>query len=316
MKRHYVEKQFTLQAYFFYSLYVLILLFFLATFINSLGEAYVALGVLVYIFAATFASYVAIQFFRRRRILKKRAASLDALATANGWKFHERHMIPEEFSLGSLYMVADREISITNYIKTPEWSSMDLSYAVYQQTKYGEFKQSTVHYAVMSIELPRALPNVVFDSKRAHGKQYKRIFADGQLHSLEGNFDTFFATYFIKDYTIDSLSFITPEVMHVLIDASEYDIEIIGNRLVLSGPVYDAEQQIEDMSTKLGAIKKKLLNNILTYRDERLPFVEGRTAVAPEGMRLKRREVSIWVGVAIVTVYVLYGVSKAVLESL
>jgi hypothetical protein len=83
------------------------------------------------------------------------------------------------------------------------------------------------------------------------------------------------------------MSFISPEVMWALRDARDYDIEIYGNRLFLYGPLSDPEAQLQDMSAKLGEIKKQLAHNITTYRDERLPFAEGRKRVAATGVSLK-----------------------------
>jgi Flp pilus assembly protein TadB len=75
--------------------------------------------------------------------------------------------------------------------------------------------------------------------------------------------------------------------MLALQEAVDYDIEIVGNRVFLYGPLYDPAQQIPDMAAKLQKIKKELLDNILTYRDERLPFADGRQRVSIKGMSLK-----------------------------
>jgi hypothetical protein len=138
----------------------------------------------------------------------------------------------------------------------------------------------------MSVKLPRKLPHVIFDSKKSRGRQFRFFIDADQKHSLEGNFDQYFTTYFPKLYRVDSLSFITPDVMHAMIAASEYDIEILDDQLFIYGSLDDPNQQIEAMALKIGAIKKELLDNILTYRDERLAFDDGRRTVSVEGRRL------------------------------
>src|SRR5262249_16384774 len=145
----------------------------------------------------------------------------------------------------------------------------EVGFRTYSQYGFNRFKKRTVHYGIMSVKLPRKLPNVVFDSLKHQRRQFRIVF-DGKQHiSLEGNFNKYFATYFGTDYTIDDLSFITPEVMEALITASDYDIEIVHDSLLLFGQVdSDPAEQLEEMNKALHLIRKKLLHNILSYRDE------------------------------------------------
>jgi hypothetical protein len=196
----------------------------------------------------------------------------------------------ESFENSSLLELGQRDRRLSNYIQAPDWEYSEFSYVVYRRTKHGEYPYETVYYGVMSIQLPRILPHVFFDSKHARGRQFRWVFTHDQKHSLEGDFDQYFTTYFPPDYTIDGLSFITPEVMWALRAAGDYDIEIIGDRLYLYAPIYDDENRIQDMADKLLTIKEKLLHNILTYRDQRLPGLEGKTMVAPMGMHLKKSQ--------------------------
>lgn len=181
-----------------------------------------------------------------------------------------------------------REPELNNILRSPEWSYGELAYKKYRKMKNGEYHALTFFYAVMSVELPRELPHVFFDSLRARKRQFRFHFAKDQQISLEGNFDKYFAAYCPDGYTIDFLSFISPDVMLSLIDAKDYDIEIVGNRLFLYSSIRDPFVQIEDMRTKIVAVKKQLLDNILTYRDERLPAEIGRKTVSISGVRLKR----------------------------
>jgi hypothetical protein len=198
-----------------------------------------------------------------------------------------------------------------NMLTGDDWQYCDYSYDLYNKTKHGEYKAATVHYGVMSTKLPRILPNVFFDSIKARRRQFRFHFARSQRHRLEGGFEKYFVTYFPEEYTIDSMSFISPEVMWALKEASDYDIEIAGDRLFLYGPLYEPEAQIADMAAKIKEIKRLLLNNIVTYRDQRLPFEEGRKRVSAKGISLRGSK--FWKIVSAATV-ILYIIGRIALE--
>lgn len=195
----------------------------------------------------------------------------------------------------SLYMIARQSRHYENFIFTNDWEYVEIGFLAKAQSGPKKYRTKMVHYGVMSVKLPRKLPNVVFDSLKHQRRQFRVLFDPKQYIQLEGMFDKYFATYFHQEYTIDSLSFITPEVMEALIEADEYDIEIVHDRLLLFGPTKpDAQAQLEDMSKAVMRIRKKLLNNILTYRDERVPGYEGRQVVARTGMFLQNAPSGIW----------------------
>lgn len=231
-----------------------------------------------------------IQYFKERRELKRHQADLIQFSADHKYAFSisppwEGNSI---FSHMSLLQLGERDAQFTNCIDAGSWKYGEFSYAVYRNTRSGEQKVETVYYGVMAAELPRTLPNVFFDSKKARGRQFRFHFAGSQIHSLEGDFDQFFVTYFPAEYAIDSMSFITPEVMWAMREAADYDIEIAGNQLFLYAPVYHDENRLQDMAERLLKVKEKLLHNIVTYRDERLPVSEGRQAVAAQGIKLQR----------------------------
>lgn len=198
-----------------------------------------------------------------------------------------------------------RDPKITNVVGTPDWTYGDFTYNLYGRLKNSEYVKAKVYYGVMTTQLPRELPNVFFDSIKARHRQFRLHFARDQRHSLEGDFDKYFVTYFPAGYTIDSMSFISPEVMWALRAAKDYDIEIYGNRLFLYGPLFDPGQQLPDMSAKILEIKKQLADNVTTYRDARLPFAEGRKRVAAQAVNLKISKFWTIVSTAILIGYVL-----------
>ncbi len=111
-----------------------------------------------------------------------------------------------------------------------------LYYAIfnfYTQTKYGDYLSKQIYYTVFETQLIRQLPHILLDSKSAKKRQFKYIYLKSQKISVQGHFDDYFDTYAPQTYHIDSLSFITPEVMELLIDAKDCDIEIVNDRLIL-----------------------------------------------------------------------------------
>lgn len=225
---------------------------------------------------------------RNKRLLKKRDDQMRTFATQHGLKIEPDGNADVFTKLGAIDELGEvRDKKVRNLVHGKDWLYYDFSYTLYARAKHGEYKGATVYYGVMATTLPRSLPNVFFDSIKARHRQFRFHFSKSQRHSLEGNFDEHFATYFPPDYTIDSMSFISPDVMLKLRDASDYDIEIVGDQLFMYGPLYDPEVQLADMATKIAAIKKELLDNILTYRDDRLPYAQGRQTVAAQGASLK-----------------------------
>lgn len=237
------------------------------------------------------------------RHIQQRHQTVAAFAAANNLQFVQSYGAQFLGALGAINRLHNaRDQKVENIVVGSNWAYGDFSYRLYMKTKHGDIPRTTVFYGVFSMQLPRGLPNVFFDSKKARRRQFRFHFSSKQRHSLEGDFDRFFVTYFPAGYTIDSLSFITPEVMWALRFAADYDIEIYGNRLFLYGPLYDPAQQLPDMTTKATAIKRALLNNILTYRDTRLPYAQGRQGVAIEGAELHKSR--FWTMVTITAVII------------
>jgi len=114
------------------------------------------------------------------------------------------------------------------------------------------------------------------------------LFKQSQRHNLEGNFNDYFDTYFNEEYRIDDLSFISPEVMQAIIEAGQYDVEIYKDKLYLYNELENMPQQLLDIEQKGNNIRQKLLNNIITYRDERVEYGDGRKTVSLLGLHLSR----------------------------
>lgn len=305
MKRRYITKKLTFVAYLYMSFLIwVVVILALLPFVSE-GSWWHWLVIPV---SLAVTSYTVL---RHKRLLRQRDQEVAVFAAKHKLKFDpsKAGLLASLGALDDVEGVRDR--TVKNAVEGEDWQYYDFSYNLYGKTKRGEYKRATVYYGVMSTTLPRALPNVFFDSHKARRRQFRFHFAHSQRHSLEGDFDAHFATYFPQDYTIDSMSFISPDVMWKLKEAADYDIEIVGDKLFLYGPLYDPETQITDMATKIKAIKKELLDNILTYRDARLPYDKGRKTVAAQGASLKLS--SFWKIVGLVAAG-LYIVGRIVFE--
>ena len=215
--------------------------------------------------------------------------TLSELATQRGWRFVQDTTI-RMLDGSSLYALVRHDWDYQNHIIGDGWEYAEISFKARGQAGLNRFKKRRITYAVMHTSLPRKLPNVVFDSINHQRKDFRVVFDRAQRIQLEGNFNKYFATYFGIGYTIDDLSFITPEVMEALIDAHEYNIEIVHDNLLLfSQTRSDPEAELLAMSSSIQTIRKKLLNNIIVYRDDRVSPDQSMLIVARAGMFLKRR---------------------------
>lgn len=152
------------------------------------------------------------------------------------------------------------------------------TFRFYTRTKYGDFLAKEAYYHVFETQLERRLPHIVFDSKTAKGRQFKSLYLEAQRISIQGSFDDVFDAYVPQDYAIDSLSFVTPEVMQLLIDAKSCDIEIANDKLLLFAPLL-SDNTINDFIKSGKAIADALNDNIDTYRDNRLKGEQRKTDV-------------------------------------
>lgn len=245
--------------------------------------------------------------------LRKRDRLFKQFADSQGLEVHRTGFdIKQKFLFMTLGRMRDmHRDAYRNMIDSPEgWAYADYSYTIRRRGWPTSYDAAREHYAVMTVLLPRKLPNIFFDSRKVRGRQFRFHFFKNQLHHLEGDFDRYFATYFPEDYTIDSMSFISPEVLWALREAREYDAEIIDDRLFLYGDVKDPAFQLSDMHSKIMNIKKHLEKNVRTYRDARLPVADGRKRVSRVAVWLKPSYFWEYVMVAAAVVYVVFELAR------
>ncbi len=219
------------------------------------------------------------------RAMKQRDKNVSKAALSKGMSAAKVQLSP------SILELAEGKIDWheRNNFASQDWGFTDFQFSHFITDKRRRrHKVRTYYYAVASFQLPRSLPNVFFDSKHTGSREFKKLFKASQKHSLEGNFDQHFTTYFHEEYRIDNMSFITPDVMEALLFGKNYDIEIYQDKLFLYNELEDMPWQLNDIEHKGKLIREKLLNNILTYRDERIHFDCGRKMVSLKGIKLRR----------------------------
>ena len=131
------------------------------------------------------------------------------------------------------------------------------------------YKSRQAFYTVFEAKLQRTVPHLLFDSKTAKGKQFRYIYLQAQRLSLDGNFDDYFDAYSPQGYEIDTLSFITPEVIVAMLEMHDCDIEFIEDGLMCYAPLLD-KKSLEDFKEKCLNLYASVNDNLNTYRDNRL----------------------------------------------
>ncbi len=271
-------------------MYVLVAVVMVATYWRSDSIISIVVRYAFFVGVAAVIIISGIRLFLKYRYITSRTPMIANLA---------KQLVPEKLEekppmLSSNFLALEpRDQHMFNIISSTDWRYADFSHTLYKRLRSGEYKAAYVYYSVLELDLQRALPTMLFDSPKTHRKQFERYFDQEQIHRLEGNFDKYFVTYFPKYYSIDALSIITPEVMQAMIEASDYDIEIDGNKLYLYGPLMPVKQ-LPDFIKKGKEVRKKLMNNLLTYRDERLDVAAGRSGVSIYGAELRRSAFVSW----------------------
>jgi len=190
------------------------------------------------------------------------------------------------FSLGSSRTVTDHFRSASDRF---------LDYGNYRYTT-GSGKNRTTHrWGFLALELDRALPHMVLDSKSNNGlfggSNLPAVFSKDQVLSLEGDFDRWFTLYCPRQYERDALYVFTPDLMALLIDeAAPFDVEIVDRWMfVYSARSLDMRQPAvhQRMLRIVDTVGGKTLSQTDRYRDERVESFAAN-AVAPQGRRLKR----------------------------
>ncbi|CAN5184662.1 hypothetical protein BH09ACT5_BH09ACT5_01560 [soil metagenome] len=232
---------------------------------------------------------------------------LDRFATANGLVFSPKD--PDPRYPGAIFQIG-RSRAAVDHLRSA--SDRFLDYGNFRYTTGSGKNQSTRTWGFLALQLDRALPHMVLDSRANNGifgSNLPAAFTKDQVLHLEGDFDRHFTLYCPKEYERDALYVFTPDLMALLIDnAAPFDVEIIDRWMfVYSSAAFDLRQpglhrRLLGIVDTVGA---KTLSQTDRYSDEKVGDFAANL-VAPQGQRLKRG-VSVGAVVAVVAVAVLWG---------
>jgi hypothetical protein len=191
-------------------------------------------------------------------------------------------------AITQLYDGAMRQHTSAKLLQEGEfWKVYDATFNFYRQTKYGEYKAKQLYYTVFEAKLQRIVPHIIFDSKSAKGRQFRYQYLQSQRLSFEGDFDGNFDSYTPQKYHIDTLSFISPEVLQALMEMHDFDIEFVQDRLFCYGPLLPVGKLDEFKQRCLG-VYAKVNDNLDSYRDDRLEGEYRKNNVTSFGRQLLR----------------------------
>lgn len=204
--------------------------------------------------------------------------------------------------------------------------SQDWLVANYQYTVGSGKNSRTFDYGLIRIQLPRKLPNVLFDAKKNNfivSNLESNVNPDQKI-VLEGDFNNYFTVYGPSGYGRDILYFLTPELMSCLVDhAAGYDIEIIDDQLFLysvSPFMFQSKRlksTLETISQVANRLSTEFADNTKRYADERVLQAQLINEVAPQGRRLKtgRMKLSTWIIIAVIMLWFFWDAIQALLSS-
>ena len=162
----------------------------------------------------------------------------------------------------SLFNYTQRlEVSLLE--KADFWQIYDATFVSYSnpQHKNQPKYQSRLRYSVCELQLRRAVPQLVFDSKNSGRHQFKTVYLDSQKLELDSNLDKVFDSYCHQQLQIEALSFITPEVIEALIATGGYDVEFVEDRLLCYRPSL-ADKYLPDLKQKALALHASVNDNL------------------------------------------------------
>ncbi len=140
------------------------------------------------------------------------------------------------------------------------------------------YRSPPQYYTVLEIQLNRPVPQLIFDSKKAAGRQFERVYASSQKLSFDAFAEGVFTAYAPQNCEIETLSFITPEVSLAMLEMDDCDIEFIGSNLLCYTQMLP--------TWELESFKAKCLNLHGKVNDNLSPGRRQTTKISPWGYQL------------------------------
>ena len=178
------------------------------------------------------------------------------------------------------------------------WWLTDVSWLVYN--KHGQPVGQRC-YTVFETKLRQIVPHLLFDSRRAKGRQFRSIYLkSASLQSVFGaEFERIFVSHSPGHHDLETLSFITPEVVEAMLGLSDSDLELIDNSLFCYGPLR-AESELVDFRRRAANLHAKLNDNLRRYQPP-------EREVKPFGRRLLKNPLpGLITGLILLTIGLLY----------
>ncbi len=239
--------------------------------------------------------------YQKQRLIALRPSKIAALAKRHKYTYTAE--VKNMIRSSNFMLLQQRDAKVNNCLSTDDWIYGELSYDIYRKIKDDEYKSETVYYSLLEIPLSRALPNMFFDSSQAHGRQFRWLINPNQITSLEGNFDTYFTTYFPEQYHIDARSIISPEVMQALIAMHPSDVEISGDSLFIYSALLPTDE-IVSFTKKAMKIRDVMMDHAVYYVDS-LNTKNDKTAISFYGTQLTKRNIFPWASLIILIIVIL-----------
>ena len=214
------------------------------------------------------------------------------------------HLSASQIAAGAASEELD-QLSATPLIKQGKtWKIYDAIFTIMRRNRHGSHKAQEAYYTVFEAKLTRAVPHLLFDAKGAKGKQFGRLYLAAQRLQLGADFGNYFEAYSPKYYAIDTLSFITPEVMEAMIAMAEYDIELLNGHLLCYAPLLEGPALADFERAGLNLLRH-LNDNLRSYKDDRLAREARQSQVTNFGKQLLRnpyRQLPAAVGIGLILV--------------
>lgn len=143
----------------------------------------------------------------------------------------------------------------------------DIQTDLYHETRYGPRKYGERYYTVLEMKLRRVVPHLIFDSKDANKQQLKSIYDSRQKLDALPALQDFFTVYAPQHHAVETLSFITPEVIEAMIEIRECDLEFVGDSLFCYAPLLDGNE-LANLRQSGFLLHSKVNDNLPTHSSQ------------------------------------------------
>ena len=228
------------------------------------------------------------------RILKRRPSKIELL-TSGGFKTQAaKAVFQTEFfnwrAMSEIQNVTIRPFSDQELIGQPAIpktvSTEMINYRFYDVlvglNRFALLPVATAYYTVFEVKLRQNVPHLLFDSKVAKKQQFKSAYLSSQKFEEFVGLEKHFNLYSPKHHQIETLKFITPEVIESLIDLKDSDVELVNDSLLCYAPLLEGDQ--------LKDFRRRCLNLQVRLNDNLLPsYSLSKRTVSPFASRLLKK---------------------------